>query len=124
MPGTCAFVPAEEHATVERRLAAVCYHGRTMAKPKARAGRTEKISVSLDRADVAIMRKRAKKLYDGNLSAVIAEGLRRVREEEGREALVVWLGTAGDTTREEREAIIAEWAAKPAGRKTRGRPAA
>ncbi|HVU03866.1 MAG TPA: hypothetical protein VHE30_19035 [Polyangiaceae bacterium] len=74
-----------------------------------RAGRTDKISVSLDRKDVAAIRARARRLYGGNLSAVIAEGIRRVREEEGREALVAWLGEAGRATPAERDAIRAEW---------------
>jgi hypothetical protein len=77
--------------------------------PPSRPGRTEKISVSLDRSDVAALRKRAKKLYGGNLSAAVAEGARRIREEEGREALVAWLGQAAATTPDEREAIRAEW---------------
>jgi hypothetical protein len=74
-----------------------------------RAGRTDKISVSLDRKDLAAIRARARRLYGGNLSAVVAEGIRRVREEEGREALVAWLGEAGQATPEERDAIRAEW---------------
>jgi hypothetical protein len=89
--------------------------------PKAeRTGRTAKVSVSMDREDLVLLRKRAKRLYDGNVSAVIAEGVRRIREEEGREALVAWLGTAGEATSEERDAIRAEWAgerARPRRRK-------
>jgi hypothetical protein len=94
-----------------------------VAKPRARApissrpGRTEKISVSLDRSDVEALRKRAKKLYGGNLSAAIAEGARRIREEEGREALVAWLGQAAAITPEERDAIRAEWGALPSKRR-------
>ena len=77
--------------------------------PKSRrSGDTDKISISLRRDDLAALRKRARKLYDGNLSAVIAEGVRRVREEEGREALVEWLGPAGETSDRERAAIRAE----------------
>jgi hypothetical protein len=75
----------------------------------ARSGRTEKISVSLDRDDLQALRKRAKRLYGGNVSAAIAEGARRIREEEGREKLVTWLGDSGKTTAEEREAIRDEW---------------
>jgi hypothetical protein len=75
----------------------------------ARSGRTEKISVSLDRTDLQALRRRAKRLYGGNVSAAIAEGIRRIREEEGREKLVAWLGESGKTTDEGREAIRAEW---------------
>lgn len=89
-----------------------------------RAGRTEKISISLDREAVATLRRRAKVRYAGNLSAVIAEGVRRVQEEEGREALVAWLGRAGQTSPAEREAIIAEWLGTPAPPKRARRSAA
>jgi hypothetical protein len=65
--------------------------------------------VSLDRSDVLTLRRRAAKLYGGNLSAAVAEGARRIREEEGREALVDWLGKAAEATPEERESILAEW---------------
>jgi hypothetical protein len=81
-----------------------------------RGGRTEKISVSLDRSDLAALRRRAKRLYDGNVSAAIAEGARRIREEEGREKLVAWLGSSGETTAEQREAIRTEWRVTSRGR--------
>ena len=55
------------------------------------------------------MRKRARRLYDGNLSAVVAEGLRRVREEEGRERLLEWLGDAARATPAELQAVREEW---------------
>ncbi|MFO0758052.1 MAG: hypothetical protein U0359_16265 [Byssovorax sp.] len=90
------------------------------AKPRAarpRAGQTEKISVSLARADLLALRTRAKQLYGGNLSAAIAEGARRIREEEGREALVAWLGPAAEATRAEREAIAGEWLGHPPKRR-------
>jgi hypothetical protein len=79
------------------------------ARDASRPGRTEKISVSIDRSDLLALRRRAKKLYGGNLSAAIAEAARRIREEEGREALVAWLGDSAATTPEERAAIRAEW---------------
>lgn len=74
-----------------------------------RPGHTEKVSISLDVDDLRALRRRAKKLHDGNLSAAVAEGIRRIREEEGREAVVAWLGEAAETTPEQREAIRAEW---------------
>jgi len=86
---------------------------------RARPGRTEKVSVSLDRSDLVVLRRRAKKLYGGNLSAAIAEAARRIREEEGREALVAWLGDAAETTPEEREAIRAEWRGEAPKRRRR-----
>jgi hypothetical protein len=93
-------------------IAAVCYRGRTMRitkKRRSRPGRTAKISISLDRRDLAVLRGRARRLFEGNLSAVIAEGVRRVREEEGREALLGWLGGAAKASPAQREAIRVEW---------------
>lgn len=98
-----------------------------MARTKrasARAGHTDKVSVSIERSDLALLRERARRLYAGNLSAVIAEGVRRVREEEGREALVAWLGDVGHATPEEREAIRAEWRGEGSQPRRRRRPAA
>jgi hypothetical protein len=86
-----------------------------------RAGKTDKVSVSIDRSDLVILRRRARRLYHGNLSAVVAEGVRRVREEEGREALVAWLGEHGDASAEQRDAIRAEWTGKPRKRTARRR---
>lgn len=77
--------------------------------PTRRSGRTDKLSVSLDRSDVTLLRKRAQRLYGGNLSAAIAEGVQRIREEEGRQALLAWLGDAAIMTPEQAEAIEAEW---------------
>jgi hypothetical protein len=81
----------------------------TNAENKARPGRTAKVSISLEQADLRALRRRAKRLYGGNLSAAIAEAARRIREEEAREAVVAWLGNAGETTPEERAAIRREW---------------
>ena len=84
-----------------------------------RSGRTEKISISLDRADLSMLKKRAGRLHGGNLSAVIAEGVRRVREEEGREALVAWLGDAAKATPEQRASVRAAWRDDSARRRRR-----
>ena len=84
---------------------------------------TEKISISVERSDLEVLRRRASKLYGGNLSAAVGEGVRHIREQEGREALVHWLGSAGDAPAEVRAAIRAEWRApvRRGGRKTKAR---
>lgn len=75
-----------------------------------RAGRTVKLSISLDRQDVELLRKRAAKRSDGNLSAAVSEVIRIAREWEGREALAVWLGEGREEpTEESMAAIRAEW---------------
>jgi hypothetical protein len=87
-------------------------------RPAARAGKTEKVSISLDRSELVAMRKRARRLYGGNLSAVVAEGIRRIREEEGREALLTWLGDAADATPDELQAIRDEWRSRAPHRRS------
>lgn len=57
-----------------------------------RPGVTEKISISLNRDDLAALKKRAKRLHAGNLSAVIAELAADARLLEGMSELVDWLG--------------------------------
>ena len=86
---------------------------RSAASNRVRPGQTEKISVSIDRKDLAALRRRAQRLHGGNLSAVIAEAAQRIQEEEGREALVAWLGKAARMTTAQRDAIRAEWTGAP-----------
>lgn len=74
---------------------------------------TAKISISLEHSDLALLRRRAAQLYGGNLSAAVGEGVRRIREQEGREALVRWLGPAGQLSPEQQAAIEAEWQQPP-----------
>lgn len=93
----------------ERASDLLCYHGSIMTK---RAGLTEKISVSLSRSDLASLKKRAKRLYAGNVSAVIAELAADAALLEGMHELVGFLGGPSLTNRE-REAIDREWSRQP-----------
>jgi hypothetical protein len=72
-----------------------------------RAGVTEKISISLSREDLGALKKRAKRLYGGNVSAVITELAADARLLEGMHAMVEWLGgpslTDDDRRRIDRE---------------------
>ena len=80
---------------------------------KKRAGKTTKISVSLDNRDAEYLRARAKRVHNGNVSAVVAEGIRRIQEEEGRRALGRWIDAhVPPATEEELNAIRAEWRGK------------
>ncbi len=80
---------------------------------KRRAGSTKKLSISLEAKDVAFLERRAAKLYRGNVSAAVTEGVRRLEEEQGREALAEWLGKKwGEPTEREKDAIRAEWRGK------------
>jgi hypothetical protein len=89
-----------------------------------RAGVTEKISVSVDRADLAILRKRAERLHGGNVSAVIAEIIARAKEQEGLAELLDWLGGPAPMTAEEAAEIDGELRGPPRTPKKRGRKAA
>jgi hypothetical protein len=57
-----------------------------------RAGKTIKVSVSLDRDDVAVLKRRARESYGGNLSAAFAEAARWLRQREARRSLIGMLG--------------------------------
>ena len=81
---------------------ALDYHGRTMTQK--RAGTTVKVSVSLDKEDVAALKRRARESYDGNLSAAFAEAARWIRQREARRELIDDLG--GPTLTPESAAAI------------------
>jgi hypothetical protein len=77
-----------------------------------RAGKTVKVSVSLNRADVAVLKRRARESYGGNLSAAFSEAARWLRQREARRRLIDQLG--GPTlTPEASAAIDAEQAGGP-----------
>jgi len=57
-----------------------------------RAGNTVKVSVSLDKRDLAALRKHAEAKHGGNLSAAFADAAKLVRQREARHALVEMLG--------------------------------
>jgi len=84
---------------------------KTSATKTARAGRTRKVSVSLDATDLLTLRERADRVYAGNLSAAIAEGARRIREEAGREALAAWIAEEVHASPADRDAVREEWRA-------------
>jgi len=87
----------------------LCYYGSIMKK---RQGITEKISISLSRSDLASLRKRAKRLYAGNVSAVISELAADAALLEGMHELVNRLG-GPSLTDHERKAIDREWSGQP-----------
>lgn len=73
---------------------------------------TSKISVSLNKSDLASLQKRAKRLYAGNVSAVIAEFASDAARLEAMHELVGWLG-GPVLTEKDREAIDGEWSGEP-----------
>jgi hypothetical protein len=89
---------------------------------KSRAGVTEKISISIHRDDLKALKKRAKRLHGGNVSAVIAELAADARLLEGMNDLIDWLG-GPSLTDAERKKIDRELA-RPRVAKKKGEAAA
>ena len=89
-----------------------------------RAGTTEKISISVRSSDLASLRKRAKRLYGGTGSAVIAELAADAALLEGMHDLVGRLGGLS-LTDEDRASLDREWArrARPSRKPLRRRKA-
>jgi hypothetical protein len=63
-----------------------------------RPGGTKRLSISLPAEDVKVLERRAKRLYDGNVSRVISEAIRYIAYEEGRDALIESFGDIGKLT--------------------------
>ncbi len=72
-----------------------------------RAGKTVKVSVSLDKRDLTALKKEARESFDGNLSAAFAEAARWIRQRAARRKLIEMLGGA-TLTPEAAAAIDAE----------------
>jgi hypothetical protein len=87
-----------------------------------RAGTTEKVSVSLQRDVLVALRRRAKRLYAGNLSAVLTEVAEAAARLEAQDDLIAHFGW-GPLSDAERAEIDAEWFGPPTKPKKR-RPAA
>jgi hypothetical protein len=87
-----------------------------------RAGKTVKVSVSLDKADLAALRRLARASFGGNLSAAFADAARWLRQQEARRSLVDLLG--GPILTPAAAAVIEAEQAGPPPRKARKRSAA
>jgi hypothetical protein len=81
---------------------------------------TTKISITLDDADLSWLRRRAKKVHGGNLSAVMAEAARILRKQEALRAFLDEEGVAR-LSADALARIQEEW--RPA-RRSKKRPAA
>ena len=71
-------------------LRGVYYPGRNMATT--RSGKTVKVSISIDKADLAALRRRARESHRGNLSAAFSEAARLIRQRAARTRLIDMLG--------------------------------
>ncbi len=72
--------------------------------------KTEKVSVSIDADDLKWIKKRARG-RGGNVSAVVAEGTRLLRQREAQERLLARFGKDGEVSADEAEQIRREWLA-------------
>jgi hypothetical protein len=86
-----------------------------------RSVQTEKVSVSLKKEDLAVLRKRAKRLYGGNLSALLSDFAKLARYEDGADKLIDWLTEDYKPGPDALAAVEAEWRSPlpPASRRAR-----
>jgi hypothetical protein len=75
---------------------------------KGRAGVTRKVSLSVHKDDLALLKERAKRLHDGNVSAVFAELIDVVKRQEAWGKAVAWYGKPIVLSEAEREKIDRE----------------
>jgi hypothetical protein len=88
--------------------AVACYLG---SKKRKNGIKAVKVSVSVAEEDLKILKKRAKRLYDGNLSAVIHELAQKAKRQEAMERLIASFG-GSSLTDADRLAIDAEWSGR------------
>ncbi|MCK6537161.1 MAG: hypothetical protein L6Q84_29685 [Polyangiaceae bacterium] len=86
-----------------------------------RVGVTKKVSLSVHRDDLRMLKERAKRVHGGNVSAVFAELILRVRREEALRKALEWYGKPIPLSEEDRARIDLEIFGKPAtARRTTG----
>jgi hypothetical protein len=68
----------------------------------ARAGITKKVSLSVHRDDLAMLKERARRLYGGNVSAVFAELIAAIKRREAWVKALAWYGRPIEIGEEER----------------------
>jgi hypothetical protein len=85
-----------------------------------RAGVTKKVSLSINREDHALLKERAKRLYDGNVSAVFADLIARLKRQEAWVKAVAWYGKPIVMTDLERAELDRELLGRVSHNKVRG----
>jgi hypothetical protein len=86
-----------------------------------RPGVTKKVSLSVREDDLRLLKRRADRVYGGNVSAVFAELIARVRREEALRKAFAWYGKAIVLTDEDRARIDEEIFGDAAPRRRRKR---
>ena len=67
------------------------------------------LSISLPTSEAKLLKRRAKRIYGGNVSRVVSDAIRYIAYEEGRDALISSFGSKGRPTEEEARQLDAEW---------------
>jgi len=76
---------------------------------KKRPGGTTHLSISLPTHEAKILKRRAKRVYDGNVSRVVSDAIRYIAYEEGRDAVIASFGGRGKPTPAEAAQLDAAW---------------
>jgi hypothetical protein len=76
---------------------------------KKRPGGTTHLSISLPAEEAKLLRRRAKRIYDGNVSRVVSDAIRYIAYEEGRDALIASFGGRGKPTPAEAVQLDRGW---------------
>lgn len=74
-----------------------------------RPGGTTHLSISLPADEAKILRRRAKRVYGGNVSRVVSDAIRYIAYEEGRDALIASFGGKGKPTAAEAAHLDQAW---------------
>ena len=76
---------------------------------KKRPGGTTHLSISLPAEEARILRRRAKRVYGGNVSRVVSDAIRYIAYEEGRDALIASFGPKGRPSSEDVRRLDLDW---------------
>ena len=76
---------------------------------KKRPGGTTHLSISLPTEEAKILKRRAKRVYGGNVSRVVSDAIRYIAYEEGREVLIASFRGKGKATPAEAALLDALW---------------
>jgi hypothetical protein len=82
-----------------------CYN----ALMKKRPGGTTHLSISLPTEEAKLLRRRAKRVYKGNVSRVVSDAIRYIAYEEGRDALIASFRGRGKPTPAEAAQLDVAW---------------
>ncbi len=67
------------------------------------------LSISLPKEEARLLKRRARRVYDGNVSRVVSDAIRYIAFEEGRDALIASFGKRGKPTATEAAQLDAAW---------------